>query len=127
MRLTICLIAALALVPAATPVGAKAAAKPAAFDINHTTWTFTEKGKAYRESIDESGNYVTHMGGKEVDHGSAVMKDGKACFTSAVDKEGEECWTTRPVAVGHSMTTHNDKGRKLTVHRVAYVGMKTTK
>jgi hypothetical protein len=127
MRLTICLIAALALVPAATPVGAKTAAKPAAFEINHTTWTFTEKGKSYRESIDESGNFVTHTkAGKEVDHGTAVMKDGKACFTSATGKDGEVCWTTSPVAVGHSMTTHSDKGQKLLVHRVAYVGMKTT-
>lgn len=89
MRLTICLIAALALVPAAAPVGAKPAHKEAAFEINHTTWTFTEKGKAYRESIDDNGNYVTHTrAGKEAGHGTAVMKDGKACFTSATSKEG---------------------------------------
>lgn len=125
MRPTICLIAALALVPAAAPVGAKAAPKAAAFDINHTTWTFSEKGKAYRESIDADGNYVTEVrGGKQVDHGSAVMKDGKACFTSAVNKDGEMCWTTKPVTIGHAMVTTNDKGRKLRVTRVAYKPMK---
>jgi hypothetical protein len=124
MRPTICLIAALALVPAAAPVSAKAAAKPAAFEINHTSWSYTEKGKSYRESIDENGNFVTHLNGKEVDHGTAVMKDGKACFTSAVDKSGEVCWVTHPVAIGHSMLTHSDKGEKLMVHRLAYMPMK---
>jgi hypothetical protein len=128
MRLTICLIAAIALVPAATPVGAKAAPKAAAFDINHTTWTFTEKGKMDRESIDADGNYITQStSGKHLDHGTAAMKDGKACFTSAMTKDGEMCWTTRPVAVGHSMNTVNDKGRKLTVHRAAYMPLEMPK
>lgn len=125
MRLTISLIAALVLVPAAAPVGAKPAHKAAAFEINHTTWTFTGKnGQKIRESVDSHGNYVTRTtAGKEIDHGSAVMKDGKACFTSAVTNDGEVCWTTAPVAVGHSMVTTSDKGDKLTVHRAAYVPM----
>jgi len=79
MRTTICLAAALAFCASA------AAAKPAAFDIKGTTWTFVEKkdGKL-KESIDADGNYITNkISGKHLDHGTAVMKDGKACFTSA--------------------------------------------
>ena len=129
MRSTIWIAAAAILAAGATPVAAKTAhAKPAAFEINHTTWTFTEHGTKDRESIDADGNYITQtVGGKHLDHGTAVMKDGKACFTSAMTKEGEMCWTTHAVAIGHSMTTTNDKGRKLTVHRTAYVPLKMPK
>ena len=49
------------------------------------------------------------------------MKDGKACFTSAMDKEGEVCWTSSATEVGQSFETTSDKGKKLTVTRIAYV------
>ena len=125
MRTTICLAAALAFCASA------AAAKPAAFQINSTTWTFVDKkdGKL-KESIDTDGNYITNtIGGKHIDHGTAVMKDRKACFTSAMNKDGEECWTTPPHAlkIGHSFVTTNDKGRKLKVTRVAYVKLSMPK
>ncbi|MFL6758678.1 hypothetical protein [Sphingomonas sp.] len=124
MRVTICLTAAVLLCAGATPAGAKTAAKHAAFQLNQTTWIFVEKGKKVRESIDADGNYIENsVAGKHIDHGTAVMKDDKACFTSAMTKDGEMCWTTRAVRIGHSMVTTNDKGRKLKVTRVAYVAM----
>ena len=129
MRLTICLTAALALVATSTPTVGKPASKAAAFQLNTTTWTYVDKksGKL-KESIDADGNYITQtIAGKHVDHGTAVMKDDKACFTSAMTKEGEVCWTTRPVKIGHSMMTTSDKGRKLKVRRVAYVKMSMPK
>ena len=96
-------------------------ATPAAFQLNETTWTFTDKdGQAIKESIDASGNYIANSGDKHVDHGTAVMKDDKACFTSAMNKDGEECWTTKPLEIGESFETTSDKGEKLTVTRVAY-------
>ena len=123
MRLTICLAAAAMLCAASGQAVAKKAAKPAAtFQLNETSWTYVDKkdGKL-KESIDPDGNYITQTAaGKHMDHGTAVMKDNKACFTSAMTKDGEICWTTVPVAVGHSMHTVSDKGEKLTVHRVAY-------
>jgi hypothetical protein len=135
MRLTICLAAAAALcacsksseAPPAADNSADTnlvapAATAAAFQINETSWTFTDKdGKNVKESVDTAGNYIANTtDGKHLDHGTAVMKDGKACFTSAMDKKGEICWTTKTVAVGESMETTSDKGEKLTVTRVAY-------
>lgn len=96
-------------------------AMPAEFQINETTWEFTDDGKPTTESIDANGNYIAWSGAEHIDHGTVVMKDGKACFTSAMDKEGEECWTTSPTEVGQSFETTSDKGEKLTVTRVAYV------
>src|SRR6187397_2061989 len=93
-------------------------ATPAGFQINETSWEFTREGKATTESIDATGSYVAWSGAEHLDHGTAVMKDGKACFTSAMDKEGEVCWTTAPTEVGQSMETTSDKGEKLTVTRV---------
>ena len=122
MRFAICLTAAVALAAASTPLAAKAI-HHAAFQLNGTTWTFVDKkmGKI-EESIDADGNYISQTaGGKHLDHGTSVMKDGKACFTSKMTKEGEECWTTTPVSIGHSMVTTNDKGRKLKVTRVKYM------
>jgi hypothetical protein len=98
-------------------------ATPAAFQLNDTTWEFTMDGKAQTESIDASGNYVAWSGSEHVDHGTSVMKDGKACFTSAMDKKGEVCWTTQPVEIGQSMDTTSDKGEKLTVKRVAFMAV----
>lgn len=136
MRTIICLTAALALVgcnkaseapPAdntATDVPNTAApAVPAALtSLNETTWEFTDakSGKPMQESVDAAGKYITVSGAEHIDHGTAVMKDGKACFTSAMDKEGEVCWTDPMVAVGQSGETTSDKGEKLTVKRVAY-------
>ena len=126
MRLTIILAAAV-LCAGSTPLIAKTA-KHAAFQLNETTWTFVDHGKKVRESIDADGNYIENtVGGKHVDHGTAVMKDKKACFTSAMTKDGEMCWTTRLVKIGHSMVTTNDKGRKLTVTRVKYTPLSMPK
>ena len=128
MRLTIGLIAAIALVPVAAPAGAKTMHKPATIVLNHTTWTFSMKGKSYRETVDSDGNYITEtMGGKHVDHGTAAVKDGKACFTSAMNDKGEVCWKSGPIAVGHSGVAVSDKGEKLTVHHVGYHPLKMHK
>jgi hypothetical protein len=124
MRLTICLTATLLF--GATPI--PATAKHTAFQLKETTWTFVDKGVKVRESIDADGNYIENsVAGKHIDHGTAVMKGNKACFTSAMTKEGEMCWTTRPTAIGQSMVTTNDKGRKLKVTRVKYVPMSMPK
>jgi hypothetical protein len=90
--------------------------------INETTWEFTDTktGKPIRESVDATGKYIAVSGTEHFDHGTAVMKDGKACFDSAMDKEGETCWTDPMVAEGQSGETTSDKGEKLTVKRVAY-------
>jgi hypothetical protein len=127
MRLTIILAAAV-LCAGSTPLIAKTA-KQAAFQLDETTWTFTDKkdGKL-KESIDADGNYIVNtVGGKHFDHGTAVMKANKACFTSAMTKDGEMCWTTKPVKIGHSMVTTNDKGEKLTVTRVKYTPLSMPK
>jgi hypothetical protein len=127
MRLSIILAAAV-LCAGSTPLIAKTA-KHAAFQLNETTWTFTDKkdGKL-KESVDADGNYITQtVGGKHIDHGTAVMKDAKACFTSAMTKDGEMCWTTGPVEIGRSMVTTNDKGEKLTVTRVKYTPLSMPK
>lgn len=121
MRLTICVAAMLALCASST----QASAKAAAFQLNQTTWTFVDKHIKVRESIDANGNYIENaVSGKHIDHGTAVMKGSRACFTSAMTNDGEMCWTTRPVSIGHSMVTTNDKGRKLKVTRVKYVALK---
>ena len=110
--------------PSANDTNAAAAAPvtPAEFQLNETTWTFTDKdGQAVQETIDDSGNYVATSGAKEIDRGTSAMKDGKACFTSTKDQSGETCWTVQPVAIGQSMETTSNKGEKLTVMRVDYV------
>ena len=103
---------------------AGAAAAPVALaSINETTWEFTdpETGKAIQESVDAAGKYIANAGTEHFDHGTAVMKDGKACFTSAMNKDGEVCWTDPMLSEGQSGETTSDKGEKLTVKRVAYV------
>lgn len=123
MRLTISLAAAIALCAAYSAATAKPAAK---FHLNSTTWAFVDPDSKVkvRESIDASGNYIENaVSGKHLDHGTAVMKHGKACFTSAMRNDGESCWTTRPVKIGHSMVTTSDKGEKLKVTRVNYTPM----
>ena len=88
--------------------------------INETSWEFTRDGKPMVESIDAKGNYIVNSGTEHIDHGTVVMKDGKACFTSAMTKEPEECWTDPKIAVGATGETTSDKGEKLTLKRVAY-------
>ena len=100
---------------------ANAMAAPAAIQLNETSWQFTDDGKNITETIDAAGNYVAWSGDEHIDHGTAVVKDGKACFTSAMDKEGEVCWTDPMVAVGQSGETTSDKGEKLVVKRTVYV------
>lgn len=117
--------------PAATPAAAAGPAaapmaKPAMFQLNETSWTFTDKdGTKVQESIDAKGNFIANSadGKKHLDHGTSVMKGDKACFTSAMTKEGEVCWTTKPLEIGQSFETTSDKGRKLTVSRIAYTPM----
>lgn len=126
MRLTICLTAALVLSASSTQL----AAKTAPFDIKSTSWSFVDHNTKVRETIDADGNYIENaVSGKHIDHGTGVMKDGKACFTSAMTKEGEVCWTTpkNAVKIGHSFVTTNDKGRKLKVTRIAYTKLEMPK
>lgn len=91
--------------------------------LNETSWEFTDPktGKPTQQSIDASGKYIAVSGKEHLDHGTAVMKDGKACFTSAMDKEGESCWSDPMVAEGQSGVSTSDKGEKVTVKRTAYV------
>jgi len=100
-----------------------ASTTPAALtSINETSWEFTDNKtkKPMQESVDATGKYITVSGTEHIDHGTAVMKDGKACFTSAMTKDGEVCWTDPMIAIGQSGETTSDKGEKLTVKRVAY-------
>ena len=108
----------------ATDVPNTAAAVPEALaSLNETTWewTDTKTGKPMQQSVDATGKYITQSGTEHIDHGTAAMKDGKGCFTSAMTKDGEVCWSDPMVAVGQSGETTNGKGEKLTVKRVAYV------
>lgn len=97
------------------------AAGTALASLNETSWEYTEDGKPMQTSVDASGNYITNSGTEHIDHGTAVMKDGKVCFTSAMNQEGETCWTDPMLAEGASAESTNDKGEKLVVKRVAYV------
>lgn len=128
MRSLVCLTASLILC-AAQPGIAKPAHANAGFQLAGTSWIFTDKDKTkVRESVDADGNYIAETAaGKHLDHGAAVMKGRKVCFTSAMTKDGETCWTTKPVKVGQSMNTVSDKGEKLTVKRVAYAPLKMHK
>ena len=100
-----------------------AAAPMALASINETTWEYADPktGKAIQQSVDAKGNYISNAGPEHFDHGTAVMKDGKACFTSAMDKEGETCWSDPMLAEGQSGETTSDKGEKLPIKRTAYV------
>lgn len=120
MRTAIGAVAAVALITSGAAV-AKSKHHAAAFQLNATSWTFTDKNGDMQESVGPKGDYVTNSGAKHVDHGKAVMKGDKACFTSAMTKDGEDCWTTKPTAIGASMETTSDKGEKLTVTRVKYM------
>jgi hypothetical protein len=110
-------------------VPAQGKASPSKFKLNGITWVFVEEhGTKVRETVDHHGNYVARtFVGKELDHGTAVMKGSKVCFTSEVDNSGEVCWTTRPLNIGQSMVSTSDKGEKLKVTRVKYVAMKPRK
>lgn len=142
MRIVMCSLAVLALVacerPAETTNDANAAdanlameanaadanmVTPAGFQINETSWEFTREGKAQTETVDANGNYVAWSGTEHLDHGTAVVKGDKVCFTSAMDQEGEVCWTTANVEVGQSFETTSDKGEKLTVKKIAYTAV----
>ena len=88
--------------------------------LNETSWEYNRKGKDLLESVDATGKYIIVAGKEHFDHGTVVMKGGKACFTSAMTKDGESCWTNPPIAIGGSGETVNDKGEKLSLTRVAY-------
>jgi hypothetical protein len=96
---------------------------PAEFQIAETSWEFTRDGKATTETIDATGNYVAWSGAEHIDHGTAVTKEGKACFTSAMNQDGEVCWTDPKLEVGQSGETTSDKGEKLTVKRIAFTAV----
>ena len=91
--------------------------------INETTWEFTDPDtkKPVTESVDAAGKYIANSGTEHLDHGTVVMKDGKACFTSAMTKDGEMCWTDPKIEPGASGETVNDKGEKLAIKRIAYL------
>ena len=91
--------------------------------LNETSWEFTDNKtkKPMQESVDATGKYITVSGKEHIDHGTAVMKDGKGCFTSAMTKDGEICWSDPMLAEGASGETTSDKGEKLAIKRVAYV------
>ena len=93
--------------------------------LNETSWEFTDNKtkKPMQESVDATGKYITVSGKEHIDHGTAVMKDGKGCFTSAMTKDGEMCWTDPKLAEGASGETTSDKGEKLAIKRVAYVAL----
>ena len=137
MRLIICLTAAAALCACqkqaegpnavdnnmTADANATAPATPAALTtLNETSWEYTDPKtkKLITESIDANGKYLSNAGTEHFDHGTATMKDGKACFTSAMTKDGETCWSDPMVGVGQSGETTSDKGEKLTVKRIAY-------
>ncbi|MCA1653401.1 MAG: hypothetical protein ABR588_05030 [Sphingomicrobium sp.] len=127
MRIAVATLAAVTLIVGGEAPGvAKTMHKMAhaAFQLNSTSWQFTEKGKPMHESIDANGNFIVSSGAKHIDHGTAVMKAGKVCFTSAMTKDGEECWTARPTAIGATLHTMSDKGQKLAVKRVKYTPQK---
>ena len=88
--------------------------------INETSWEFNQKGKDLQESVDATGKYITVSGKEHIDHGTAVWKGGKGCFTSAMTKVGEVCWTDPMIAEGGSGVTVSDKGENLPIKRVAY-------
>ena len=124
MRTIICLTAAVAF----GAWSGEAAAKP--FQLNNTSWAFVDHGKKVHETIDADGNYIENaVSGKHVDHGTVVMKGGKACFTSAMTKEGEQCYTTphNAVRIGHSFVSRSEKGRKVRVTRIAHVKLEMPK
>ena len=99
------------------------AAGTALASLNETSWEYTDAktGKPIQESIDAAGKYIAVSGKEHFDHGTAVMKAGKACFTSAMTKDGETCWSDPLLAEGGSGETTSDKGEKLTVKLTAYV------
>lgn len=93
----------------------------AANDVMGTSWSWTDETGSYVETIDADGNYITDTAdGEHADHGTAVMKDGKACFTSAMTDAGERCWTVPDHAVGDTVTVVGDDGTELEVTRTEY-------
>ena len=140
MRLTIVTLAAIALVGcnrAEAPADTNAAdanveadanvmaadanaTAPATNNYNESSWEFTYDGKPMLESIDASGNYITVSGTEHVDHGTAVVKGTKICFTSTMKNEGEDCWQDPKLEVGQTGESVSDKGEKVTLKRVAY-------
>ena len=111
------------IVAADVAAGNDAGAASTQPSLARTTWEFTLPGsnKVVRESIDEAGNYVAVVGTEHFDHGTAVMKDGKTCFTSAMNDRGEECWSGTWLAIGQSGIAISDRGEKLTIKRTEYV------
>ena len=74
-----------------------------------------------QESVDATGKYIAVSGTEHIDHGTAVMKDGKACFTSAMNKEGEVCWTDPMLAEGRRVKPPATRARSSPSNALAYV------
>lgn len=126
MRSLIYVSAAIALCAGSTAEAAKHAKH--SININHSTWTYTYKGTKSVESVDNEGNFITQSnGGKHLDHGTAAMKGGKVCFTSAMDPKRDGCWTAKDLKVGQSAVTTSDKGEKLRVTRIKYTPLSMPK
>ena len=106
---------------AANTMAANDMMAPAAASINNSTYEYVKNSRAIQLSIDGNGNYISSAGKDHMDHGTAVEKDDKLCFTSAMNKDGEVCWTDPKLAVGQQGQSVSDKGEKLTVKHVAYV------
>jgi len=127
MRSIIYISAALALCAGSTTAVAKHA-KPASMSIKQNSWTYTYKGTRSLESVDNDGNFITQSSrGKHLDHGTAMMKDDKVCFSSAMDPKRDGCWTAQDLKVCQSAVTTSDKGEKLKVTRVKYAPLSMPK
>ena len=108
----------------AANASANATTADAAATMNNSSFEYVRNSRAVQLSVDGSGNYISTAGKDHIDHGTAAMKDGKLCFTSAMTKDGEICWTDPKLAVGASGETVSDKGEKLIVKHVAYIAKK---
>ena len=127
MRSIFYISAALALCAGSTTILAKHA-KPASMSIKQNSWTYTYNGTRSLESVDNDGNFITQSSrGKHLDHGTAMMKGNKVCFSSAMDPKRDGCWTAKDLKVGQSAITTSDKGEKLKVTRVKYAPLSMPK
>lgn len=129
MRLRTMVIGTLVLLTAAS-VGAHGRGRQP-FRLNHTSWSFPDGSTKDVETIDARGHFIINtVAGKHVDHGTVVLKNHKACSTSAMDPAGgESCWTMPryAVAVGRSFVATNEKGSKLRVTRLPYKALSVPK
>ena len=130
MRLMICLTAALALCACSKQPKRRHAADNAAEvtkplrprrrlpSDQRDDLDFTDKTQEASRNRSTPTAITSAVPAEHIDHGTAVMKDGKACFTSAMTRTARSAG--RPRSRSASRETTSDKGEKLTVTRVAY-------